>query len=173
MKVIFLDVDGVINSVRSVMALHAEEVAAYAHGKHNPLLSSHIDPIAVKLLNAICESHDIKLVISSTHRFHVKSGLLADLQRYFRDFGLTGHVIGATPREPSAHRGSEIKLWLDSHPDVERYAILDDSTDMLEEQLPCFVRTDALEGLSLANCQQLERVLFPNGESSIFQQSVA
>jgi hypothetical protein len=32
-------------------------------------------------------------------------------------------------------RGEEIKAWLHQHPEVTRYAIVDDDSDMLPEQV--------------------------------------
>jgi hypothetical protein len=61
---------------------------------------------------------------------------------------LPGEVIGITPnltygRGFSDHtpRGVEIQQWLDEHPDVTNYVILDDDSDMLEHQMKNFVVT--------------------------------
>lgn len=45
-------------------------------------------------------------------------------------------------------RGEEIKRWLDEHDEVENYIILDDDSDMLNEQLTHFVQTDTYEGIT-------------------------
>ncbi len=39
-------------------------------------------------------------------------------------------------------RGNEIQEWLDRHPEVEKYAILDDDIDMLHTQMPNFFKTN-------------------------------
>lgn len=44
-------------------------------------------------------------------------------------------------------RGHEIQAWLDKHPEVEKYAILDDDSDMLPEQMPNFFKTTFQNGL--------------------------
>ena len=44
-------------------------------------------------------------------------------------------------------RGHEIQEWLDKHPEVTRYAILDDDSDMLPEQMPNFFKTTFQNGL--------------------------
>lgn len=38
-------------------------------------------------------------------------------------------------------RGEEIQKWLDVHSDVDVYAIVDDDTKMLENQLPNYFQT--------------------------------
>jgi hypothetical protein len=45
-------------------------------------------------------------------------------------------------------RGDEIKAWLSEHPEVDKYAILDDDSDMLDEQLPNFFKTTFQDGLT-------------------------
>ncbi len=163
MNVIFLDVDGVLNSVRSCIAWHQEYKSMFHHGGdcHDPVkhrLRNHIDPIAVKLINRVTEEFDIKFVISSTHRKHIPDRNLVKMQKYFDDFGLTADVIGFTPDSPSGHRGTEISHWLGKHPEVDIYAIIDDSSDMEKYQLPFFVHTSTEEGFSFMNYKQLRRI---------------
>jgi hypothetical protein len=45
-------------------------------------------------------------------------------------------------------RGYEIQAWLDLHPGVTRYAILDDDCDMLLHQLPNHFRTVSELGIT-------------------------
>jgi hypothetical protein len=40
------------------------------------------------------------------------------------------------------------RAWLELHPEVDRYAILDDDTDFLERQLPNFFHTSANTGIT-------------------------
>jgi hypothetical protein len=170
MKVIFLDVDGVLNSVRSTVAQHDkflgyegfmgnwkwELASPAAHQLYN-----HIDPIAVALINRLTTETNAKLCISSTHRKHVKNyeNNLEDLQLYFRMLGLTGEVVGATPCLSSSFRGSEIAYWLLSHPEVTSYVIVDDDSDMLESQKEFFVHTNNEDGFSYANYVQAYSLL--------------
>ena len=44
-------------------------------------------------------------------------------------------------------RGDQIQRWLDSH-DVEKYAIVDDDSDMLDHQLRYFIQTEMMYGLT-------------------------
>jgi Swiss Army Knife RNA repair-like protein len=45
-------------------------------------------------------------------------------------------------------RGHEIQAWLNEHPEVERYAILDDDNDMLEHQMVNFFQTSCRTGIT-------------------------
>lgn len=151
MRVIFLDVDGVLNSVRSAIALHRP---------HDVTRADCIDPIAVALVNRVIERSGANLVISSSHRKHIPDPLgngrcLVAMQKYFDNFGIVGKVIGYTPCSKDGHRGTEIKQWLDNERDhsglITEYVIIDDDCDMLEEQLPYFVKTDNYFGFSYKN----------------------
>jgi hypothetical protein len=45
-------------------------------------------------------------------------------------------------------RGDEIKEWIEQKDDVENYAIIDDDSDMLPEQMDSFFLVDGWYGLS-------------------------
>jgi hypothetical protein len=147
-------------------AWHAEFKESWTLGADRPytpkqhILRNHIDDIAVKLLNSITLQFDAKYVISSTHRKHIPMGVdgarnLKQMQKYFADFGLTGEVIGYTPCHNDAFRGREIEHWMRDNPGVERYAIIDDSDDMLEEQQDFFVHTNCYDGLLYKDYKKL------------------
>lgn len=56
--------------------------------------------------------------------------------------------IDITPSTIQRHRGTEIQMWLDAHPEVDNYVILDDDTDMLDSQSEHFVHISYEEGLN-------------------------
>lgn len=132
MKILFLDVDGVLNC--------ANFMARRVKGERFTM----IDPMRSLLVHRICEATGCKIVVSSSWR-HSPDGL-EEIKTAVGAF----NVIDKTPRTvlPLAkfERGCEIKEWLDRHDlenePVKRYAILDDDNDMLTEQLPNFFRTD-------------------------------
>lgn len=66
-----------------------------------------------------------KIVISSTWReiFNL-DWLKAKLASYHID---CKHVIDKTPAIPSGNRGLEIAMWLEAHPEVDHYIIIDDN----------------------------------------------
>lgn len=133
MRVLFLDIDGVLNSADYMK-----------HRRHirRPTRDA-IDALTVPRLNAITDRSGAAIVISSTWR---KMYQLDDLARVLAQHGVTGRVIGATPvlvdplgpphkdgfqpcrSKPRAH---EIAAWLDAHPEVTSFAVLDDDPDVL------------------------------------------
>ena len=155
-KVIFLDIDGVLNSDK----WHDSEQAQIAHNCLNTrkdldklpyelLYGSMIDPNALKLLQEIVDKTGADIVISSTWR---KGGRLENIKNLLKGLGFTGNIIGATPVLPSNYhcRGSEIKKWIINNiEDISnfRYVILDDDNDMLAEQCYRFVCVDGGVGL--------------------------
>lgn len=178
MKIIFLDIDGVLNSHRSMLAKVGPSPKPPVSG--GPFTSNQldveifgrrqaasIDPVAVQLLNRVIKATGAKLVISSTHRFIAKSagGFDNDLLRqYIKHFGINGEVIGATPILNDVPRGEEIQAWLNSSQiPVEGFIIIDDDDDMLESQLPFFVKTDARVALTVENVEAAVQLL---GEST-------
>ena len=56
-------------------------------------------------------------------------------------------------------RGSEIKAWLDMHPEVKKYVIIDDDGDMLEEQMSNFVMTYFYSGFQDEHLEKAIRIL--------------
>lgn len=125
MRVVFLDVDGVLNASRPV-------------GKNQELiLRNWAHPHMVGHVNRIAREGGAVVVVSSTWRLGRE---LDALREDFRGVGLTAEIAGATPSGPcgwhhgyrceDGHRGGEIARWLASNPGVESYVILDDSSDM-------------------------------------------
>jgi hypothetical protein len=114
MKVIFLDIDGVLNSAETP----------------NPRKFPYIaDDRLVKRLLQLCERSRAKVVLSSTWRYD-PVGLLA--ARHFQI-----PFIDVIPDMPGEARHKEITTWLSSHDDVSRYAVIDDEDDELDT-LPLF-----------------------------------
>ncbi len=52
-------------------------------------------------------------------------------------------------------RGEEIKAWLDRHPEVTDFKILDDVNDMMEYQQSHCIYTDAEDGMTSDNIKKL------------------
>lgn len=124
MKVIFLDIDGVVNSKETLSHSHKGVMG--------------IDPYLSLLVHRIIEATDAKLVLSSSW----KHGLLDEVKKVFP-------IIDTTPNNKfSRIRGFEIDMWLEDHPEVTKYAILDDDDDMLPEQMPNFFHTSFETGLT-------------------------
>lgn len=164
-KILFLDIDGVLNTERQHDRCVNEGIApvdgfGYA-----------FDPIAVANLKSIVENTGADIVISSSWKFW---GLDA-MQQMWANRNLPGKVIDVTPNKVSdelllnvdlshidmpAGKGSEIKEWLStSGQDVTHYAILDDVPDMLPEQESHFVQTDPRIGITKEDANQVIEIL--------------
>lgn len=164
MKVIFLDIDGVLNSDRTIRACPVEGTDADAPYRVRYLLCK-CDPIAVKLLNKVTRETGAKIVVSSANRIILGFAGCKDI---LAKMGVEAEIIGITASGLGI-RGDEIADWLDElgHPEVTHYAILDDSCDMRPEQMENFVRVDARYGISFDNTVQLNKILGVNSESII------
>lgn len=123
LKIIFLDIDGVLNS-----CWFMERLAP----PHMALDMPDVDLENVKYLNAIIRATGAKVVLSSSWR---KIRELKDVADYLTvNCGLRADIIDKTPNLFAQHkqRGDEIAEWLDDHPEVESFVILDDDQDMGE-----------------------------------------
>lgn len=139
MKILFLDIDGVLNSVRTAVAF-----GGYPMELHH---LAAFDAAAIRLIQRLCDSAGVQVVLSSAWR---KSHTAAEVGKAL---GLP--IIDSTPCHTDGRRGGEIKAWLDAHPEVKAYAIIDDDSDMLGEQLPFFVHTNGEEGMTWADFRKL------------------
>jgi predicted transcriptional regulator len=161
MRIIFLDIDGVLNTgiyathffeICKHFGLTKKEAKDWRHGMRDEF-GSHFDPKPVQLLKWIIEETGAKIVISSTWRL---SGLeTMKLMWEMRD--LPGEVIDITPYL-NTNRGEEIEALLKEN-DVDSYVIIDDDTDMLPEQLNNFVNVDSEYGITYKDAQQIINIL--------------
>lgn len=156
MKIIFLDIDGVLNHEAFYKARHENKSEIeYPY--------SEIDPISVQILNTLCEESGANVVISSTWRH---SGI-----EYCKDalekVGFTGEIIDITPTHESRFRGLEILDWIKSNEDLigdryynfTEYVILDDDSDMLYWQRNNFLLIDRFVGLTMGDVFRAKKIL--------------
>lgn len=143
MKVVFLDIDDVLCSLKSSAA-----TGGYPHDFRDLY---RFDQHALALLRKLCHLGDVRIVISSTWRLHFTASEIAA--------GLHLPVTDCTPHLPNQPRGAEIAQWLSENPNVTHWAILDDSTDMLEEQMGNFVHVEGEDGMRLRDFRRLMQIL--------------
>lgn len=144
MKVLFLDIDGVLNSHRSCLALGGFPYGVEGYNRDQ------FDEVAVRLVRHIVKVAGASIVLSSSWR------ILHDYEDIAR--GLELPIIDCTPRLAGS-RGSEIAAWLAQHPEVETYAIVDDDSDMLDGQVHRFVKTNMDNGLMWDDASLLAEIL--------------
>lgn len=165
MKAIFLDMDGVLNSERNVVAY-----GRYPHPLQ-PNFDTHfheLDRIAVNMLKRLCHETGAKIVLSSTWRLimTVERQWVEAMNTYFdwEDFP----IIGMTPRSADNYRGSEVKAfiaeWNLKHPEemIDCHVILDDNGDFYEDQP--LVRTDPDVGFMLKDFVKALKILNPDSK---------
>jgi hypothetical protein len=149
MKILFLDIDGVLNSVEWWESLP----------KQTRLLRQadwdHFDPCAVDLVNHILDATGAKVVISSAWRTMMPWEELTEL---LSKAGLNADIIGKTPSKKSSERVNEITGWLDAQEGVEGIVILEDDWPM-EHLEPWTVRTTWLAGIQESDVQKAVDVL--------------
>ena len=151
-KVIFLDIDGVLNTKWWYTQMDRntpKDKYGYA-----------FDPKAVANLRRIVEETGAIIVISSSW----KCMGLSQMEEMWDVRNLPGKIVGITPNSVSDEllvnadidsielfhiRGEEIKEWLTRHgKHVSHYVIIDDMDNMLPEQQSVFVQTNPEVGLT-------------------------
>lgn len=150
MKIIFLDIDGVLQSPRYCLAI----------GETGFLQA--FEPAALSMLRALVVQSKAKIVISSSWRHGSSKREFNQLFRVlgFKEIANAIHENWRTDDLPHpAKRGDEISKWLDEHSYVTNYLILDDDNDMLEEQLPHFVHTDPMNGILITHFIRAKEIL--------------
>ncbi len=163
MKVIFLDIDGVLNNAKNF--LHAVLKVS-----GDLVQRGQFDPDCVRALNSITEQSGANLVLASTWRLGMP---FKTMRKILRQQGVGGNLVDYTPyltepipgidRFPTEDgsyqpvrqltRGKEIQAWLDGVEQVDNFVILDDDSDMdhLQDHL---VRTVFEEGLRLEHVEK-------------------
>lgn len=119
-KIVFLDIDGVVNTLQITEDLQPKYYTEYDKKVGNEQ--------AVRWLNKLCLESGAHIVISSSWRH---AGL-ETCGNCLYNSGLDKKIkiIDKTPTHFNKDRGYEIKCWLKEHPEVYQFVILDDDSDM-------------------------------------------
>ena len=127
MNVIFLDVDGVLNNQRHILALY-ELLGDKTFRRFRKFYGQTIlDYKCCDLVRKLAEKKDAKIVLSSSWRLSDKHTKIVEDELDTEIYGITPHL--------GTQRGYEIKQYLKQHNEVNNYVIIDDDSDMLEEQM--------------------------------------
>lgn len=159
MKVIFLDVDGVLNSNQRRFEIGGES----------------LEEEKVKLLSVIVRRTGAAVVLHSGWRFQFNEKMLPltreaeELRSLLAKYGV--EIRDKTPdfstqeirktKKFSLVKADEILYWLKNHSSVENYLVLDD-LDLHNEQLAMRqIRTDSADGLSEKDVSLAVQMLSP------------
>lgn len=142
MKVIFLDIDGVLNC------------ALTPNPRKFPYI---IDRRLLAKLRGLLKRTGAKVVLSSSWRLD-PIGLLAA-----KHYGVP--VYDVSPDMPSSTRCKEIEKWLRAHPRVTRYVVIDDEDDELDD-LPLF-QPSSRKGITAEIIKGVERYLRGKSDETI------
>ncbi len=163
MNIVFLDIDGVVNTplldTEPFDLINGKtKKDGFYYGLAFPTDKKLYNRQAIMLLNKLCIEYDAKIVISSTWKvlgitylkeLLVNSGLIDSIE-----------VIDTTPHVEDFRltRGEEIQEYLDNHPEVVNYVILDDEDRMLPSQQEHFVKINYYVGISIPDYEHAKMI---------------
>ena len=147
MKVIFLDIDGVLNS---------DEYFDKIKNLKINTIEKQVDVEKIKLLKQAVDATGAKIVLSSSWRYTRNAN---NLRALLLNYGIFADTTPFLNNE----RGKEIKKFLTEHKDVEDYVILDDEIfpsydDVLLKKLIKISNKSGMgfgEGLKLNDVKQI------------------
>ena len=152
--IIFLDIDGVLlsdwekhqashypskegieaaNQHESYLRLHSN---SYSNNYWSLVIAHHFSKQAVENLSLLIQRIESvakpQIVISSSWRQGHTPQELRSI--YFAMHPFAKHIIDKTPDEiPFANRAQEIQYWLNQHPEIKHFVILDDIDERLSK----------------------------------------
>lgn len=161
-NVIFLDIDGVLNS-NFWNNSHQKEIS---DGKL-------IDKEKIRLLAKLVKNTNAKIILHSGWRFWYNSNLepirkeSENLSRLLQQEGIV--IEGMTPdfstkeirksRKFSLVKASEILAWLSEHKEIDKWIVIDD-LDLHNPEIETHqIKTDSSIGLTIENIQKAENLL--------------
>ena len=155
-KIIFLDIDGVLNS--SEFDDHCRETYGV-----DPVFDDILDAEAILTLRYIIDETGAEVVMSSSWREYPEAKERAVTQ--MKCYGV--EVVDSTPilQGPKewGYRNGEILAWLSEHPDVTNYLILDDIPMDHVEQARRQVLTTMQKGLLREHADKAIEILKREG----------
>ncbi len=148
MRIIFLDIDGVLNS------------SAYDRFKSDT--DGNIDKTRLALVKKLVNKTDAKIVLTSSWREHWEKDpadrdeIGIEIAADFAEAGL--EIFDKTPKQGYLERSQEIRMWLAENDDVESFVIIDDNIYGWGELSDNFVATSYRIGRGLEE-EHIQRAL--------------
>lgn len=160
MKVIFLDVDGVLNSSQFASEMY-DKTGRNGFGgwfkEEEPIDHDNVlwSQELVDRVRRIADTCSAKIVMSSTWRKHFS---VPKFKEMFSIYGWDDAPVIDKTVSLRGPRGLEINDWLSKNKH-DAYVILDDSRDMLPDQMSHFVETDMEIGISDEDVEKAIKIL--------------
>lgn len=132
MKILFLDIDGVMNN-DELLSIHGWNA---------------IGELQLDRLKHIVESTKAKIVLSSSWRLSDDTKTLVQEALATKNLELIDATIEIRKKHSIVRRSEEILEWLTRHPEVVKFAILDDDSDAGFGIESHFFKTEFFEGLT-------------------------
>lgn len=153
-RVIFLDIDGVLLAGRAWLLPENRKLydttrgLARCEANLEAGRAAVFDVAAVALVDRVCAVTDARLVISSNWRYTVGPGPTRNrleahgigADRFHHDWACPCTVQGAP------QKSADIRRWLDGHPGVEDWLVLDDQQDVVPGRT---LAIDPVDGLGV------------------------
>jgi hypothetical protein len=143
MKIIFLDFDGVLNNLKSITDRQM------------------FCPTNMANLKRIVDETDAYFCLSTSHRYIPFS--LAMFDMICKKYGFSNRVYDKTKDnsekastiQGAQQRVQEIREWLEQHPEVTKWVVLDD----MDMKINNFIRTNYLNGLTKDDADRAIHIL--------------
>lgn len=152
-KIIFTDVDGVLNCAKTTRRLKCWNCMPF------------VDARKVLRLRDIVERTGAQLVLSSSWKvgrhekaMHLDRMALIELEREFKRLRCPVWV-DYTPLIPMVDREVEVQKWLSQHPEVDKFVILDDVWEEFPNMREHLVVTTEREGLNKERAELVVKML--------------
>jgi hypothetical protein len=153
MKVIFLDIDGVLNHEDSLK----RGTSACKNMTTRDIYLGMLERDKVALVNQIILATGAFVVVSSVWRMGDEADWLETQSMLYEKGLIPESIMDRTPHSWGARRGAEIGVWLEKHEKVvDRFVILDDDSDM-GDLMGCLIQTDGFNG-GLLQCHVDEAI---------------
>lgn len=178
--IIFLDIDGVLNSKRFFNTARVSENGLVPEGNPPHLV---MDSLAVNVLKKWVESNDAKIVISSSWRDNKMNAggwrdvsknnfFIANALKWCGWTNVENYLIGNTERLWSAKRGDEIDDWILKNNNVcndnMRFVILDDMPGFSAAQgKEWLVKINGEVGITEKDCQRMDRKILKQSANAV------
>ena len=153
-KIAFIDIDGVCNSDKTLARTPNRYIG--------------ISSDKVKRIKEIIKATGASLVLSSSWRLMDESDV--DKKYLYRQFRYKGLSFVGQTANLGGNRGKEIRDYLDKHPNIEQFVIIDDEFVREFEEYNLskhFVRTDYTTGIIKKDVERAIKIL--NGEFDYIQ----